>query len=241
MPLVACRRQRQSGAAGGYRRRLPTLESAPRPALPAAPRGGMSKVARPHLLTISGPSLSRPHLALRCGRGSHEGHEKPGQDRSQIDPTVEADLMLGEVAMAVLGEGEDLMAVDAAATKPSAGRSGRERSDRMDWRVTGRIERSAVGLPQDVHATAGAAGGTGRGRLGNARGHARHPPCRAAQASACGATPVIAVLRLPGSMLTARWLGPLRRHDSVTATALAPSSMSTSVRPLPSARSWVVA
>ena len=180
MPLVACRRQRQSGAAGGYRRRLPTLESAPRPALPAAPRGGMSKVARPHLLTISGPSLSRPHLALRCGRGSHEGHEKPGQDRSQIDPTVEADLMLGEVAMAVLGEGEDLMAVDAAATKPSAGRSGRERSDRMDWRATGRIDRSAAGLLQDraCHSRRGAPGGTDWGLLRSQVAPSPYPlPC----------------------------------------------------------------
>jgi hypothetical protein len=50
------------------------------------------------------PSLSSPHLALRCGRGSHEGHEKPGQDRSQIEPTVEAVSMLGEVATAVLAK-----------------------------------------------------------------------------------------------------------------------------------------
>ena len=81
----------------------------------------MSKVAKPHLLTKLAPSLSSPQPALRCGWGSHEGHGKPGQDRSQIEPRVEADPMVGEVAMAVLGEG--VMAVDAAAAEPRAGRA----------------------------------------------------------------------------------------------------------------------
>jgi hypothetical protein len=38
------------------------LESAPRPALPAAPRGGMSKVAEPHLLM----SIPTPRARDRC-------------------------------------------------------------------------------------------------------------------------------------------------------------------------------